>query len=62
MTLIPDHDATVRRESADAVCMAPPYIAAVAFTRLIDLVAGECSRPETIMSFGEPAARERWAG
>jgi hypothetical protein len=54
-------------DSADAACLAaeamartPPYCAAVAFTRLIDLVAGECSRSEIIMSFGEPAAREQW--
>jgi hypothetical protein len=66
--IIADHDATVRHERADAACLAAeamartaPYIAAVAFNRVIDLVAGECSRPEILMSFGD-ACRARAVG
>jgi hypothetical protein len=39
-----------------------PYVAGVAFTRTIDLIVGEYSRSEILMSFGDPAARERWFG
>jgi hypothetical protein len=65
--ILADHDATVRCESADATCLAAeafartaPYVAGVAFTRVIDLIVGECSRPEILMSFGDAQAREQW--
>ena len=67
--IVADHDATVRCPDADAACLAAeqmarkhPYVAGVAFTRTIDLIVGECSRAEILMSFGDPAARERWIG
>jgi hypothetical protein len=64
-----DHEATTRHETADEACLAAAeafartaaYVAGVAFTRVIDLIAGECGRPEVIMSFGDAHAREQWA-
>ena len=46
--------------AAEAFARTVPYVAGVPVTRVIDLIVGECSRPEILMNFSDAQAREQW--
>jgi hypothetical protein len=47
--------------AAESMASQPYYCGAVAFTGVVDLLAGECAHSDIIMSFGDATAHEQWA-
>ena len=64
--ILTDHAAVVRCESeeaaramAETMAQTAPNVAALAFTRTVDMATGECSPVELIAGFGDEAVREQ---